>query len=147
MSIVCVGCILLFGCPADKDEAGIQNGMDFKDYAISVNGDTVSTDIYFYGHLALGEFFYYFDTGGDTTADFVVKCRSSEFIIYRNGKFDDPNYKGKPVVKGDQYSLKFPLKVLELDRGQYSGVTYWFFSIAGGDRMPDSGRKSLVLIL
>lgn len=146
MLFLIVGCLFLLGCPADKDESGIQNGMDFKDYAVTVSGDSISTDIDFYGNLALGEFFYYFDTGGDSTADFVVKCRRSEFAVYRNGKFDDARYRGVPKVKGSHYSLEFPLGVLELDRKRKSNIFYWFFSIAGGDRMPDSGRKLLALV-
>ncbi len=150
--LICAACLFLPGCPADPDEAGISNGRDFKDFDVELAGGTVITDIYFYGHLTLPEFFYYYETAVDKNnqAGFLIKCRPAEFAIYKesgSGAFTDLRYSGAPTVSSDRYHLEFPLSALELNSRHEFNIFYWFFAESSGDRMPDSGSESLTLVL
>lgn len=148
--LVCVGCLFLFGCPADPDESTIPNGKDFKDFAVTLSGDNVISDIYFYDNLNLTEFFYYYDMDGDDTADFLIRCLPAEFKVYKEagpGLFTDLKYSGVPSLNAAHYYLRFPLSALELDSRHEFNIFYWFFAMAGGDRMPDSGKELLALVL
>ncbi len=148
--MVCLGSLFLFGCPADPDEPNIPGGKDFKDFEVELSGGYVVTDIYFYGNLTLTEFFYYYNTDSDDAADFLIRCQPAEFKVYKEvgpGLFIDLKYSGVPGLSAGHYQLRFPLSALELDRGHEFSIYYWFFAMAGGDRMPDSGKKLLALIL
>ena len=134
----------------DANESGIPDGQDFRDFNVRLQGDNVISDIYFYENLALAEFFYYYDTDSDTGADFLIRCRPAEFKVYKetgSGIFTDLKYSGVPTVNGDHYHLEFPLSALERDRHHEFTIYYWFFAMTGRDRMPDSGKKALSLIL
>ena len=148
--LVCVGCLFIFGCQADPNESSIPDGKDFKDFDVNLAGDDVITDIYFYGTLTLTEFFYYYDTDSDDGADFLIKCRPTEFKVYKetgSGIYTDLKYSGVPALSGAHYHLEFPLSALELDGHHEFNIFYWFFAMDSGDRMPDSGKELLALVL
>lgn len=148
--LVCAACLVLFGCPADADEANIANGQDFKNFDVKLSGSNVITDIYFYDNVTLPEFFYFYDTDDDNPADFLIKCLPTEFKVYKEaepGIYTDLRYSGVPGIKGNRYHLEFPLSALELDRSHEFSIHYWFFAMTSGDRMPDSGREVLALVL
>jgi hypothetical protein len=135
---------------SDANEPDIPDGQDFRHFNVTLQGDNVISDIYFYGDLTLAEFFYYYDTDNDEGAEFNIKCTPVEFIIYKEvgpGHHIDLIYKGVPSVNGNHYHLEFPLSALGRDRHHEFRIQYWFFALASRDRMPDSGKEVLVLIL
>ena len=148
--LVLASCLFLWGCP-DPNESGIPDGKDFKDSKVKMVGNNLVTDIYFYGNLTLSEFFYYFDHDNSCDADYLVKCRPTEFKVYKEsttspGLFENLKYSGSPTISSTHYHLEFPLAALDLDRSSEWTTYYWFFAMDGRDRMPDSGKKVLANI-
>jgi len=86
-------------CFSDPNEPEIPDGKDFKDLNIKLVGNNMSADLYFYGSFNLSEFFFYFDNDNDCSADFLIKCRPSEFNVYKesdSGVYTDLKYSGIP---------------------------------------------------
>ena len=141
---------ILVSC-VDPNESGIVDCKDFKDVEVIHSAPNLETDITFYDTMCLNEFFYYFNTDSDPAADFLIRCRPTEFTISKEsatspGLYDDLKYTGTPSVSGVHYRLQFPLTVLEaMPTVAPITIGYWFYAMDEKDRMPDSGEKTITL--
>ncbi len=138
---------LLISCQ-DPNESGVPDGKDFKTSTVNWNDPNLVANVYFYADIDLNEFFFYFDHNDDSKADFLIKCKRDEFRVLKestpgSGLYDVLKYTGTPALSAGHYRLEFPLAALELEFDPNVLTYYWFYAMDGGDRMPDSGRKTL----
>ncbi|MBN1351579.1 hypothetical protein JXJ21_19350 [candidate division KSB1 bacterium] len=142
---------LLAGCD-DPNESGVPDGIDFKSSTVTHDRVNVTTEVIFYSNYASMEFFYYFDHDNNGDAEFLVRCGASSFTVAKesnpnSGLYDVLTHSGTAIVSGNTYHIEFPLSALDIDGAEEFSTHYWFFESSKGDRMPNSGSKSLANIL
>ena len=134
----------------DPNESGVSDDIDFKSSSVTHDRTNVTTDVVFYSNYGGEQFFYYYNTDDDEGAEFMIRCDAEKFTVSKEsapGLHNVLTYTGTPTISNTNYHLEFPLSALELDASNEFTVQYWFFEISQGDRMPNSGTKSLSNIL
>ena len=143
----------------DPNELGIDDNRDFKKSIVKYVQSTadLTFDVIFYQAPNLGNsvaslqiLTIYISTDGNNAAEYQLKCWNTGFNVQRGqgGYFGGtPVYSGNSTLYRGKYSVKLPVKALELFPGSnnMSTVHYWFVGWRAGqgtdaDKMPDSGK-------